>query len=386
MARLARVEVFAADEIAVVHVMNRTVRRCFLFGSDEVTGRNYDHRKQWLDDLLVQLAKYFAIDLLSSAILSNHFHLLLRSRPDAVKQMSDTDVAWRWLMLCPRQRDSQRQPIEPTEFEIKRIVNNPEKLATIRSRLSDISWWMRLLSQHIAQRANKEDGETGKFFQARYRAVRMLDEAAIAACSAYIDLNPIRAGLARSIDTSDYTSAQKRARDLQAKAIATIIESVAAQAESTATAAIEIPAESSQPAPTRPNYARHLSPIDLQESTQTPGPDLHVAGDRCSNKGFLPMSTEKYLKLLEWTASQIVYDRYDKTESTPPEVDSYLNQLGLKESTWCALVRDFGCLFSLVAGKPHLIATYQPARKAQSTPPRHRHRARLQLRELFSRQ
>ena len=383
MARLARVEVFAADEIAVVHVMNRTVRRCFLFGSDNVTRRNYDHRKQWLDDLLVQLAKYFAIDLLSSAILSNHFHLLLRSRPDAVKQWSDTEVAWRWLMLCPRQRDSQRQPIEPTEFEINRIVNNPEKLATIRSRLSDISWWMRLLSQHIAQRANKEEGETGKFFQARYRAVRMLDEAAIAACSAYIDLNPIRSGLAESIETSDHTSAQKRSCDLQAKAIATIIESAAAQATPAAT---EIRTESPQPAPTRPDYARHLSPIDLQESTKTPGPDLHVAGDRCSNKGFLPMSTEKYLKLLEWTASQIVYDRYNKTESRPPEVDPFLNQLGLNESTWCALVRDFGRLFSLVAGKPHLIATYQPARKAQSTPPNHRHRARLQLRELFSRQ
>ena len=45
MARLARVEVFAADEIAVVHVMARTVRRCFLLGDDAVTGKNYDHRK-----------------------------------------------------------------------------------------------------------------------------------------------------------------------------------------------------------------------------------------------------------------------------------------------------------------------------------------------------
>ena len=47
MARLARVEVFAADEIAVVHVMTRTVRRCFLLGEDVLTRKNYDHRKQW---------------------------------------------------------------------------------------------------------------------------------------------------------------------------------------------------------------------------------------------------------------------------------------------------------------------------------------------------
>lgn len=53
MARLARVEVFAADEIAIVHVMNRTFRRCFLLGDDAVSGKNYDHRKVWIDDQLI---------------------------------------------------------------------------------------------------------------------------------------------------------------------------------------------------------------------------------------------------------------------------------------------------------------------------------------------
>jgi hypothetical protein len=66
-----------------------------------------------------------------------------------------------------------------TEFEINSIVNTREKLATVRCRLSDVSWWMRLLSQNIAQRANKE---VGKFFQARYRAVRLLDGTAILTC------------------------------------------------------------------------------------------------------------------------------------------------------------------------------------------------------------
>ncbi len=72
MARLARAEVFASDEIAVVHVMARTVRRCFLLGDDSVTGKNYDHRKQWIDDQLVHQARHFGIDLLCQAILSNH--------------------------------------------------------------------------------------------------------------------------------------------------------------------------------------------------------------------------------------------------------------------------------------------------------------------------
>ncbi len=68
MARLARVEVFASDEVAVVHVMTRTVRRCFLLGDDAVTGKNYDHRKQWIDDQLVHQARHFGIDLLCQAI------------------------------------------------------------------------------------------------------------------------------------------------------------------------------------------------------------------------------------------------------------------------------------------------------------------------------
>ncbi len=217
MARLARVEVFAADEVAIVHVMNRTVRRCFLFGEDSVSGMNYGHRKIWIDQQLAHQAQYFGIDLLCQAIMSNHFHLVLRSRPDVVKEWSDVEVARRWLMLCPERRDEKRQPLEPTEFEINSIVNNKEKISTVRSRLSDISWWMRLLSQNIAQRANREDCEVGKFFQARYRAVRLLDETAILACAAYVDLNPIRAALAETIEESDFTSAQKRAAGLVAR-------------------------------------------------------------------------------------------------------------------------------------------------------------------------
>jgi len=139
----------------------------------------------------------------------------LRSRPDVVAEWDATEVARRWLMLCPLRRDSNRQPEEPTEFELNHIRNDKDKLAAIRSRLSDISWWMRLLSQNIAQRANKEDQEVGKFWQARYRAVRLLDETAVLACAAYVDLNPIRAALATTIEGSDFTSAQKRLHDLQ---------------------------------------------------------------------------------------------------------------------------------------------------------------------------
>ena len=106
MARLARVEAFAPDEIATIHVMNRVVRRCFLMGTDELTGKNYDHRKTWVENELKRLAAGFGIDLLNFAILSNHFHLILRSRPDVVATWDDAEVALRWLMSWASRRQS----------------------------------------------------------------------------------------------------------------------------------------------------------------------------------------------------------------------------------------------------------------------------------------
>ncbi len=167
MARLANVEVFASDEVAIVHVLNRTVRRCFLLGNDPFSGKNFDHRKQSMESELQHLAKQLGIDLLCYSILSNHFHLVLRSRPDVVAACDDSEVARRWLMLCPKRRDEQKMPQEPNEFELNMIRNEPVRLKEIRSRLSDISWWMRLLSQKIGKRANEDDKEVGKFWQAR---------------------------------------------------------------------------------------------------------------------------------------------------------------------------------------------------------------------------
>ena len=206
MARLARAEVFNPSEVAVLHLCARVVRRCFLFGVDPVTGKNHDHRKIWIEDQLRLLAANFGIDLLSMAVLSNHFHLILRSRPDVVETWDDSEVARRWLMLCPKRKKPDKSPEEPNEFELNSIRSDPEKLATIRKRLSDVAWWMRLLCQNIGTRANQEDKQVGKFFQGRYRAVRILDEESLLACAAYVDLNPIRAALAETLESSQYTS------------------------------------------------------------------------------------------------------------------------------------------------------------------------------------
>ena len=76
MVRLARAEVFDSVDIAIAHVYNRIVRRCFLMGDDAVSGNNFDHRKVRIELYLQQFAAAFGIDLLGYAILSNHFHLI----------------------------------------------------------------------------------------------------------------------------------------------------------------------------------------------------------------------------------------------------------------------------------------------------------------------
>ncbi|MGE0607991.1 MAG: hypothetical protein AB7O62_12925 [Pirellulales bacterium] len=102
MARLARADLVDPAEVAVFHCINRCVRRCFLCGQDPVSGRNFEHRKRWLEERLAFLAGQFGINVLGFAILSNHFHLSLRTRPDVVAPWSDAEVAARWLRRASR--------------------------------------------------------------------------------------------------------------------------------------------------------------------------------------------------------------------------------------------------------------------------------------------
>jgi len=356
--QLAREELFSPDEIACVHVMNRAVRRCFLLGDDPVSGKNFDHRKAWMEKKLEQHAAYFGIDLLGSAILSNHFHLVLRSRPDVVKTWDDTEVARRWWMLCPRRKNKDGSPKEPTEFELNSIRTDPDRVQEIRSRLSDISWWMRLLCQHVGQRANRETDETGKFFESRFRAVRLLDDSAILSCVAYVDLNPIRAGLAATIEDSDFTSAKKRLEALLA--------------ESVKSPTTERAVESASLANFLPD--RSLAPIHIDELRAALGPQPSTLGSRCSDKGFLNMTVAEYLTLLDWTAKRMVPG---KTGATAAELTPLLERVGLTPRSWLGLVSNFGELFHHVAGQPHEIASSVSRRSKR------RFRVRANVQEAF---
>ncbi len=189
MARVTRADVYTPDEIAIVHCIARVVRRCFLMGNDPVSGKNFDHRKRWVEELLERFAACFAIDLIAYAILSNHFHLVLRSRPDIVK----TGPMKKWLgdgcSSVPNARswtDRQKTEGERNPVDCEQQRENP---TTSKPTQRSSSWWLRLLCQRIGMRANREDGEVGRFFQGRFKAVRLLDEESVLACAAYVDLN-----------------------------------------------------------------------------------------------------------------------------------------------------------------------------------------------------
>ena len=261
--------------------------------------------------------------------MSNHFHLILRSRPDVVKTWDDTEIARRWLMLCPIRKKDDKSPEEPNEFELNSIRNDPDKLGEIRLRLSNVSWWMRLLCQNIGMRANQEDREVGKFFQARYRAVRILDEESLLACATYVDLNPIRAAMAETLEDSNFTSIQRRIQTLVANS--------------------EISSSVNGPAIALDSF---VSPLTIDEQKDPIGPCASESKTRCSEKGFLSISNLDYIELLDATARIV---RADKLGSTPSDTPPIFERLKLDVGYWKSLIKDFGRLFSSVAGRPENI-------------------------------
>ena len=177
---------------------------------------------------------------------------------------------------------------------------------------------MRLLCQNIGTRANQEDKEVGKFFQGRYRSVRILDEETLLACAAYVDLNPIRAAMAETLESSEYTSVQRRIQALQGT-----------------------------------NVDSFMAPLTIDEKNDSIGACANHTRERCSNKGFLSMPLADYLELLDASARQV---RADKTGYTPADVAPIFERLNLDPDYWKLQIKNFGRLFANVAGKPKDVA------------------------------
>ncbi len=191
------------------HITSRCVRRAFLCGVDHYSGQNYEHRRQWVVDRIRLLSSLFAIDICAYAVMSNHYHLVLKICPEQLDDLADEEIMDRWCALFkgPLLIQSYRNGEDLKPFEqsaVSDIIN------VWRSRLSSISWLMRCLNQPIAHQANREDKCTGKFWESRFTSQALKSEEALLSCMAYVDLNPVRAGMADTPEHSEHTSIRER--------------------------------------------------------------------------------------------------------------------------------------------------------------------------------
>jgi hypothetical protein len=141
--------------------------------------------------------------------------------------------------------------------------------------------------------------------------VRLLDEASLLACAAYVDLNPIRAALAETLEQSDFTSVQRR--------IQTLPQTPPGVPEAGSEAEDPGPDRRSRGAggpPRAPAADRFLAPLTIDERATAPRVSGNGGGSRCSDKGFLPLSVPEYLELLDWTARQTVAGKRGRRRPT----------------------------------------------------------------------
>jgi putative transposase len=212
-----RAHLVDSDTPCFYHVVSRCVRRAWLCGNDPLTGRSYEHRRAWVEQRLLFLARYFSVEVYAYAVMNNHYHIVLYFDPLAPSSWDDDEVARRWLALNPRRGRATETALD-AEQQIKLLAADAHQIQTYRRRLASLSWYMRYLNHPVACRANREDACTGHFWEGRFRSTVLLDESAVLACMAYVDLNPVRAKIARQLDECDHTSIKLRLKEWRSDA------------------------------------------------------------------------------------------------------------------------------------------------------------------------
>jgi len=208
----ARKHLVCPDETAYYHVTSRCVRRAFLCGKDALTGRSYEHRRNWIETRLRVLSSLFSIELCAYAVMSNHYHLVVKLNPTKAAGWTDDEVLDRWTSLYRGpllvQRHRAGEPLTAAECDTLRST-----AAVYRSRLGSLSWFMKCLNEPIARRANAEDDCRGHFWEARFHSKPLCSERAVIMAMAYVDLNPVRAGQSKTPERSAFTSINARLMD-----------------------------------------------------------------------------------------------------------------------------------------------------------------------------
>ncbi len=222
------------------------------------------------------------------------------------------------LLACPKQRDAEGRPLAPAERDIERLIEDEDRIRELRQRLASISWLMKCLKEYISRKANAEDGCSGRFWEARFKSTALLDDAAVLACLVYIDLNPIRAKLAETPDTSKFTSAEERIRGYRAR-------------------------EAKKQLPNPEDRDRALR----NRSDACCDQWLCPLANTPDRRGLLSIDLPRYLEILDWTGRQFVEG---KPGAIPDHLPPILSRLSINPNHWLEGVGRFGALFSVAAG------------------------------------
>ena len=317
-----RKSLVSLDATPYYHCVSRCVRRAFLCGTDDNTGNCYEHRRQWIEDKILELGSIFAIDIAAYAVMSNHYHVVLHINQPYAEQWSQHDIVERWHQLYKGNLLSQRfirgQSLDKAEQHALNDV-----VESWRTRLTSISQFMQILNEFIARKANYEDNCTGRFWEGRFKSQALLDESALAACMVYVDLNPIRAQMATTPEASDHTSAKQRAKKAQRA--------------------------------TQPNHPNQQAK-GLMPFAGNPRQDMPFG---------LPFRLTDYLELVDWTGRII---RDDKRGAIPTNTPSIVNRLNIDPKHWLYCATQFESRFKGLVGTAYKLKTVCDSLDYQRTP------------------
>ena len=291
------------------HVIARCVRRAFLCGEDRSTGKSFNHRREWLLDRLKLLADTFAIDLCAYALMSNHYHLVVRIDIERVSHWSERDVAERWCRVFSGSDYVHRYLNGDALADWEQVLLKRD-IQRWSARLSDLSWFMRCLNEWLARAANEEDGCTGRFWEGRFKSQALLDDTALLTAMAYVDLNPVRAGLAATVLESDFTSVQQRLFEI----------------------------------------ARRIRDPDTVSDRAVPPLVPFVDAERFERRTELPFNLQDYLDLVDLSGR---VGRADKRGFIDAETPHLLQTLGILPDEWLKTVTQMRSRFELFIGAPH---------------------------------
>lgn len=238
--------------------------------------------------------------------MSNHYHLILRVDRESALTWSDEEVVRRWGALCKGSEAfhaTHDKPLSKTDLKLFSL-----KIPVWRERLHDISWFMKMLNEYISRRANYEDKCKGRFWESRFKSQALLDSRAILSAMAYVDLNPIRAKMAKSLITSDYTSIQER-----------MVHHAKKHSPKSAAAKKKLPYRAQRLPTLLPFFDQKVL-----KSKDNPTPQA------------LPFSFSGYVELVDWTGRQL---RKDKRGAIPAHAKSALSDLGIDHNEWVTTVQ-----------------------------------------------